>query len=120
MDKATWTYLLIVAAIVILLLAAAGLIWARPRDQVVIPFLITAVASGAIYAKTVHGASDFHVAFLACCGLAVAVGAVLVRIQRERSILATFSWALLGVFAPVILLIGLLTAVCAGATECLG
>jgi hypothetical protein len=119
-DKQTWTTILIVAVPATLLFSLASLARARPRWQVIPPFLASLAASVAIYASTVDGASSFHTAFVLCVLAALAISLVCIAVQPRWSRLATVSWSLLGVVTPYTVLIGLLAVACWGQTECLG
>jgi hypothetical protein len=117
-DKSTWNHLLTAAAVLIPIVAILALAKARPRRQVVAPFLPILVVSIFIYLTTGSGASDFHRAAVVCAALALGFAFVLTRFETERDKLATYSWALLGVVTPYLFFFTLLTAVCWGQTEC--
>ncbi len=120
MDKATWNTILVAAVPLALGLSVIGLVVARPRRQVLVPFLPSLAASSAIYPAMVDGASSFHKAFVLCILLALGFALLLIAAQSWRNKLATFSWALLGVVTPYVLFIALLAWACWGKTECLG
>ena len=120
MDKETWNALLTLAVPLVLGLSIYSFAVARPRHQVLLPFLPTLAASIAIYASMVDGASSFHSAVVLCSMLALGFAVVLVIAQPWRNRLAAFSWALLGVVTPYVLVIGLIAAACWGQPECFG
>jgi hypothetical protein len=66
------------------------------------------------------GDSSLHEAIVLCISLALSFAFLLVVAQPWRDSLATFSWALLGVAVPPVLLYALLAVACWGHTECLG
>ena len=120
MDRAALNTVLIVAAISILALSIGTLVRARPRRQVLIPFLTSLVVSSAIYLSTVNGASGFHTAVIISSLLAVDIALFLMWFEPARDKMATLSWALFGVVAPCLAFFMLLTAVCWGHSECFG
>jgi len=119
-DKASWNSLLLFAAVSIPVLSIATLVGARPRHQVLAPFLPSLAVSVVIYATSGGGASDFHTAFAVCSLLALGFALSLVLLQPERDRLATFSWAFLGVTTPYAIFFVLIAAACWGQTECFG
>lgn len=120
MDKATWNTVLVVAPALILIASLGALAQARPRRQVLVPFLASLVVSIVIYVTTVGGASRFHTAVVTCGLLALGLAFLLIWLKPERNRLATISWALLGVVIPYVLFFALLTWACWGQTECFG
>ncbi len=120
MDKATWDTILVAAVPLVLCLSIYSLIVARPRRQVLVPFLPSLSASIAIYVSMVGGASSFHSAIVLCTSLALSFALLLIIAQPWRDKLAAFSCALLGVVSPYALFIALLAAACWGHTECFG
>jgi hypothetical protein len=104
----------------VLVLAVYALVVARPRRQVLVPFLPSLAASTAIYSSHVEGASSFHQALVLCIALATGFAFLLVVAQPWQDRLATFSWALLGVDVPPVVLFALIATTCWGQTECLG
>lgn len=120
MDKETWNSVLFAAVPLVSIASIYALAVARPRNQVLLPFLGALAASIAIYASMVHGASSFHSAVLLCTLLALGFAFLLVLVQPWRNSLAAFSWALLGVITPYCFFIALIAAACWGQTECFG
>jgi uncharacterized membrane protein len=119
-DKGSWTLLVAVVTGVVIFASVVALFTARPRRQVLVPFLPSLVASIVIYPTTVHSASSFHTAFVICSLLALAFAFALVVYRPAWDRLAIFAWAMLGVVTPFTLLIALLAVACWGRTECLG
>jgi multisubunit Na+/H+ antiporter MnhB subunit len=116
-DKAAWTGFLVFATALVLVLAAVSIAKARPRRQVLAPFVPSLAASILIYINMVEGADSFHTAFLFCSGAALLIALGLIIAWPERNLLATFSWAMLGVVTPYLAFIALFTIACPG--ECL-
>lgn len=120
MDKGAWNSLLIVATASIVALSLVTLALARPRGQVLAPFLPSVLASTVIYLSLVDGASGFHTAVEICTAAALALAGLLTWLRPERNTLATFSWALLGVVTPYCAFFLNIAVACAGKSECLG
>lgn len=119
MDKGSWDLLVAVVTGLVILASVVALFTARPRRQVLAPFVPSLLASIVIYLAMVHHASSFHTAFVLCSLLALAFASVLVLYRPAWDGLAMFAWAMLGVVTPFTLLIALLAVVCLGHPECL-
>lgn len=118
MGKDSWNLLVAVVTGLAILASVVALLTARPRLQVLAPFIPSLLGSAVIYLAMVHGAPSFHAAFVICSLLALVFAFALVLYRPAWDRLAMFAWAMLGVVTPFTFLIALLTVACWGRTEC--
>ena len=121
MSKETWTTLIFVASALVVVGAVWLLFVVRPRWKLALPFAGAFAVSAVIYGTSTHNADSFHRNFVVSALAALLIGGFSPAPQPDgEGRLASVAWALLGIVAPVVLVLGTITVACWGQTDCLG